>query len=87
MLVQRAVDFLGAARQRILTAPQPFIDGPGEIGLRWKTDSSFGSVAFMDDGHIIAYVHRPGRASPLKLDALYNGVAPEALFDELSRIA
>ncbi|WP_228241070.1 hypothetical protein [Aurantimonas coralicida] len=67
-VIQAALRFLDAARQSLLRAPQPFVAGDGEVGFRWERGGSFGSVSFLDDGSIIAYVRAANGEPPFRLD-------------------
>jgi len=37
--------------------PEHYIAGDGEIGFRWRGDDRFASLSFIDDGHVLAYMH------------------------------
>lgn len=62
-----AAEFMTLAEGLGMAMPAPFVEGDGEVGFRWKYDGLFASAAFLEDGHVVAIVHRSGQTL-FKLD-------------------
>jgi hypothetical protein len=82
-----ALRFLDRVEQVVSTAPVPYIDGASEIGMRWTKGDGYGSVAFMDDGHIVGFVRAPGEQTAFKLDKPIKTADLEPLLTALRALA
>lgn len=72
IIVAAAINFLKrAASSGVPPASAAYLDGDGEIAFRWKAGEASASACFLPDGHVVAYVSRPGEAL-LKLDQFYS---------------
>lgn len=61
---QGSIDAAGALLAKLQAAhvphPEATVAGDGEISYTWSYGSSFASVSFLSDGHIVAYSRVPG---------------------------
>lgn len=81
-VVETAQTFISNAERYALSAPQPFVEGDGEVGFRWKSADCFTSVAFLEDGSVVALAQLHGKtvlrvdepATPLNLHQLLKNL-------------
>lgn len=66
--------------------PSPFIEGDGEVGFRWRGADHFGSVAFLEDGSVVALVQVRGETI-LRLDEPVSAAKIHFLLKNLSTLA
>jgi hypothetical protein len=66
--------------------PAADLAGDGEISFHWRTGDDLGTVSFLSDGHLVAYIRR-GDEEPFRVDRPCSDVAMRELFDRLVRIA
>lgn len=66
-VIAAASAFVDRVQSAGVTAPVPYVAGDGEVGFRWAKDNHFASVAFLEDGNIVAYV-RDGVHDILEID-------------------
>jgi hypothetical protein len=88
LITDNAMRFLNVAEQRLSIPPRPYVDGPNEVGFKWKKGDGFASVAFMNDGNIVAFVRAPGSTEAYRLDEPFTEELPlrelvNALVDRL----
>lgn len=57
-----AKDFLVQAQGAELPCPEIYIAGDGEVGFRWRATGQLASIAFLDEGYIVAKVPTPSEA-------------------------
>jgi hypothetical protein len=66
--LERADEFAREAEKRGIASPLLRLYGDGEVEFGWKGDRASASVAFLDDGHVVAYIRRTARHPMFKLD-------------------
>lgn len=81
-----AETFIDSLQVAGIRLPNPTVAGDGEVSLHWTDGDDIGTVSFLSDGHLVAYV-KCGATEPLRIDKPCADVATRELFDRLARFA
>ena len=67
-VIANAKSFVSSLMKNGILPPNPFVAGDGEVGFRWAQGARLASVAFLNDGCVVAFCHSPTMTQPYTLD-------------------